>query len=58
MRRLVREALVIVAAGVCLAGPVAAVVVALSPPAWRRPAVAWVILLGSVLFVALVRRRE
>ena len=58
MWRRAKEAIVTVAAGVCLAGPVAAVVVPLLPPAWRRPAVAWAILLGSIVLVAGVRRRD
>jgi hypothetical protein len=57
MRALLREALVTAAAGLCLAGPVVAVVVPLSPAAWRRPAQAWAILLGAVGFVAWLRRR-
>jgi len=58
MRRLVREALVTVAAAVCLAGPIAALVVPLSPPACRRPALAWAILLGSLVLVGRFRRRH
>ena len=58
MWRLVRTALIAVAAGVCLAGPIAAAAVALSPPSWRTPAAVWVILLGSVVFVARLQRRR
>jgi peptidoglycan/LPS O-acetylase OafA/YrhL len=58
MRRLVRVAIVTAAAGVCLAGPIAAAVLALSPPAWRGPALAWVILGGSLAIVARFRRRR
>jgi cytochrome c oxidase subunit IV len=57
MRRLMRIALVPVA-GVCLAGPIAAAVVALSPPAWRGPALVWAILLGSLVFVVCFQRRD
>jgi len=56
MRQFVREALVTAAAAVCLAGPVAAVVISLSPQAWRGPALTWAILLGSVALVARLRR--
>jgi peptidoglycan/LPS O-acetylase OafA/YrhL len=58
MRRLVRVALVTAAAGVCLAGPIAAAVLALSPPAWRGPALVWAILVGSLVLVARFRRRD
>jgi peptidoglycan/LPS O-acetylase OafA/YrhL len=58
MRRLVRVALVTAAAGVCLAGPIAAAVLALSPPAWRGPALVWAILLGSLALVAGFQRRD
>jgi hypothetical protein len=58
MRWLVREALVTVAAAVCLAGPIAAVAVPLSPPACRRPALAWAILLASLACVVRFRRRH
>jgi hypothetical protein len=44
------------AAGLCLAGPVAAIVVPLTPAAWRRPAQAWAILFGALWVVAWLRR--
>jgi peptidoglycan/LPS O-acetylase OafA/YrhL len=56
MRRLLREAAVTIAAALCLAGPVAAAVVPLSPPAWRRPQLVWAILLGSIALVVRIRR--
>jgi len=58
MCALLREISVIVAAAVCLAGPVAAAVVPLSPAAWRAPRVVWGILIGSVAVVAWLRRRH
>jgi uncharacterized protein YaaW (UPF0174 family) len=57
MRGVLREALVTVAAAVCLAGPVVAIVLPLSPAAWRRPATGWGILLGAAAAVAWLRRR-
>jgi peptidoglycan/LPS O-acetylase OafA/YrhL len=58
MRTLLREVLVITAAAVCLAGPVAATVVPLSPEAWRRPPLVWGILLGTAALVACLRSRR
>ena len=58
MRTLLREVLVTAAAAVCLAGPVAAIVVPLSPEAWRRPPLVWGILLGAAALVAGLRRRR
>ena len=53
-----REVIVIVALAVCLAGPVAAVVLSLLPAAWRRPPVAWGILLAAGAIVSRLRRRR
>jgi peptidoglycan/LPS O-acetylase OafA/YrhL len=58
MRTLLREVLVTAAAAVCLAGPVAATVVPLSPEAWRSPPLVWGILLGAAALVAGLRRRR
>jgi peptidoglycan/LPS O-acetylase OafA/YrhL len=58
MKALAREVLVTVAAGLFLAGPIAATVVPLSPAAWRRPPLVWGILLGAVALVAAIRRRR
>jgi hypothetical protein len=58
MRRLAREVIVTIAAAVCLAGPVAAIVVPLSPESWRRPPLVWGILLAAAALVARVRRRR
>ena len=58
MRALLREFAVTVAAGLCLAGPVAATVVPLSPAAWRRPPLVWGILLGALVLVAGIRRNR
>ena len=58
MKHLARELLVTIAAAVVLAGPVAAIVVPLSPEAWRRPPLVWGILLGAAAIVACVRRRR
>lgn len=52
-----REALVTLAAALLLAGAVSAAALPLLPQAWRGPAVPWGTLLGSVLVVALLRRR-
>jgi peptidoglycan/LPS O-acetylase OafA/YrhL len=58
MRTLLREVLVTTAAAVCLAGPVAGIVVPLSPEAWRSPPLVWGILLGAAALVAGLRRRR
>ena len=58
MRPILREVLVTTAAAVCLAGPVAATVVPLSPEAWRRPPLVWGILIGAAAIVAGLRRRR
>jgi hypothetical protein len=58
MRALLRETAVTVAAGVCLAGPIAATVVSLSPLAWRRPPLVWGILLCVMAVVAGLRRHR
>jgi hypothetical protein len=58
MRRLVREAVVVMGSAVLLAGPVSAVAVPLAPAAWRRPSLAWAILLGAVAVVTLFRSRR
>jgi len=58
MRSLVREGFVIIAAAVCLAGPVAAIVLPLAPAAWRRPPLVWGILLLAVAVVAAFPRRR
>jgi hypothetical protein len=58
MLTLLRELAVTVAAAVCLAGPVAAAVVPLVPPAWRGAPLVWGILLGAVVLVARLRRRH
>jgi len=58
MRTLLREVLVTAAAAVCVAGPVAAIVVPLSPEAWRRPPLLWGILLGVAALIAAFRRRR
>jgi hypothetical protein len=56
--RRLKAAAVTLAAGICVAGPLAGVVLPLVPAAWRRPALAWGILLAAVAFVAWVRRRR
>jgi hypothetical protein len=56
MLALLRELAVTVAAAVCLAGPVAAAVVPLVPPAWRGAPLVWGILLLAVAVVAAFRR--
>jgi len=58
MREILREMALTAAAAVCLAGPAAATVVPLSPPAWRKPPLVWGILLGAVAIVAWLRRRH
>jgi hypothetical protein len=58
MGRPVREVLVTLAAGVCLAGPVAGVMLPLLPAAWRRPAFVWGVLAVAVAIVAWHRRRR
>ena len=58
MGTLVRETLVTIAAAVCLAGPVTAIVLPLMPSAWRRPPLVWGILLLAVAVVAGFRRRR
>ncbi len=58
MKTLVQEALLTLACGVCLAGPLAALAVPLAPPAWRQPPLVWGILLGAVALVAWLRRRR
>jgi hypothetical protein len=58
MRTIIREALVVAGAALCVAGPVAAILVPLAPAAWRRPSLAWAILLASAAAVACVRRRR
>ena len=58
MRPLLREAIVTVAAAVALAGPVAAIVIPFLPAAWRRPPLAWGILLGAGAILAWCRRRR
>jgi peptidoglycan/LPS O-acetylase OafA/YrhL len=58
MKRLAREVLVTVAAGLCLAGPIAAIVVPLSPADWRSPQLVWGILLGALALVAGLRRNR
>ena len=58
MRTPLREALVTAAVAVCLAGPVTATVLPLTPEAWRRPPLVWGILLATVVLVAGFRRRR
>ena len=58
MRTLLREVFVTAAAAICLAGPVAATVVPLSPERWRRPPLVWGILLGAAALVAGLRSRR
>jgi hypothetical protein len=54
----IRDVIVIAALAVCLGGPVAAVVLPLLPAAWRRPPVAWGILLAAGAVVGWLRRRR
>lgn len=58
MRRTLREAAIIAAAGTFLAGPLAALSLALAPEAWRGPHLVWVIWAACVGLVALMRRRH
>jgi len=58
MRAVLREAVIVCATVMFLAGAVAAVVVPLSPPAWRRPPLVWGILIGAAALVIRVRRRR
>jgi hypothetical protein len=58
MGRLIRELIVTAAASVCLAGPVAAVAVPLSPESWRTPPLVWGILLAAGTVVVWFRRRR
>jgi hypothetical protein len=58
MSTLLRESLVTIAAAVCLAGPVTAIVLPLAPTAWRRPPLVWGILLLAAAVVAGFRRRR
>jgi hypothetical protein len=58
MLGLLRELAVTVAAAACVAGPVAAIVVPLTPPAWRGAPLVWAILLGAVVLVARLRGRH
>lgn len=58
MRRTLREAAIIAAAGTFLAGPFAALSLALAPEAWRGPHLAWLIWAACVGLVALMRRRH
>jgi hypothetical protein len=53
-----RDTLVTVGAGVCLAGPIAAMALPLAPPAWRRPALVWGILVCALALTASLRRRR
>ena len=58
MRALLREAVIVCAAVMFLAGAVAAVVVPLTPPAWRRQPLVWGILLATAALVIGLRRRR
>jgi uncharacterized membrane protein YccC len=58
MRHTLREAAIIAAAGTFLAGPLAALLLALAPEAWRGPNLAWVIWAACLGLVALRRRRR
>lgn len=56
MRAAVRKSLLTLAAGVCLAGPIAAAALGLAPAAWRKPPLAWGILVAAIALVAWLRR--
>ena len=58
MRHTLREAAIIGAAGTVLAGPLAALSLALASEAWRGPYLAWLIWAACVGVVALTRRRH
>jgi cyanate permease len=58
MRTRVRHLTVTVLSAVCLAGPISAVSLALTPAAWRGPVLVWGILLGAIALVAWLRRRR
>jgi hypothetical protein len=58
MRDTLREAAIIVATGTLLAGPLAALSLALAPEAWRGPRLAWLIWAACAGLVALLRRRH
>ena len=55
MSALIRHTLVTLAVGVLVAGPLAALVVALLPVAWRAPAVPWAVAAGVLAVVAGIR---
>jgi hypothetical protein len=58
MVRRLREAVVIAAVTVAVAGPIAAAALPLAPASWRSPAMLWGILLSSLGVVAAVRARR
>ena len=58
MHHTLREAAIIAVAGTLMAGPLAAVALALAPEAWRGPRVAWLIWAACVGFVAVMRTRR
>lgn len=58
MRHTLREAVIVAVAGTFLAGPLAALSLALAPAAWRGPHLAWLFWAACVGFVAVMRRRD
>ena len=54
--RHVWEVIITAAVALCLAGPLAAIVLPLAPEAWRRPPLVWGTLLATVVLVAGLRR--
>ncbi len=56
MRTPLWEVIITAAVAVCLAGPLAAIVLPLAPEAWRRPPLVWGTLLATVVLVAGLRR--
>jgi hypothetical protein len=58
MRTWLREAAVIAVAGTVLAGPLAALALALAPAGWRDARVTWAMLAACLVLVAVLRRRR
>lgn len=56
MRTPLWEAIITAAVALCLAGPLAAIVVPLAPEAWRQPPLVWGTLLATGVLVAGIRR--
>ena len=57
MRTPLWEVIITAAVALCLAGPLAAIVLPLAPEAWRRPPLVWGTLLATAVLVAGLRRR-